>query len=131
MTPGAKMKILCETGSSKNKKRHAIRCEHSRIEVDDRQLMIERAAGVCRELRDQFLASHNRKPPWSTKAFVRTVRDIEHHDVVSSGTFADECSDKNPQMWTKQASTTLVDATEAYMLGTSQIRYVDAATNFL
>ena len=50
------------------------------------------------------------------KAFFRTVREIEHHDVVSSGIFADEFPDKRPREWTKQALITLEDATEAYMV---------------
>jgi len=65
--------------------------------------MIYHAAGVRRELCDQFLAARNGKPPWLTKAFVRTVREIEHHDDVSSGIFVDESSDKNPHEWTEQA----------------------------
>jgi len=71
---------------------------------------------VERELRNEFIAALNRKPPWSTKAFVRTVRDIEHHDVVSSGILADEFPDKHPREWTKQALITLEEATEAYMV---------------
>ena len=72
--------------------------------------------GVCREQRNEFIAARNGKPPWSTKAFVRTVREIEHHDVVSSGIFADEFPDKRPHEWTKQALITLEEATEAYMV---------------
>jgi len=51
-----------------------------------------------------------------TKVFVRSVREMEHHDVVSSGIPADEIIDKNPREWTKQALTTLEDATEVYMV---------------
>jgi len=40
MTLDAQLNIVRQTGSGKNKKQHAIRCEYSRIEVDDRQLMI-------------------------------------------------------------------------------------------
>ena len=50
------------------------------------------------------------------KAFGRTVRETEHHDVVRSGTFADEFRDKLPREWTKQALITLEVATEAYMV---------------
>jgi hypothetical protein len=53
-------------------------------------------AGVHRVQRDQFIAAYNEKPPWSTKAFVFTVPNIEHHDVVSSGIVADEFPDKHP-----------------------------------
>jgi hypothetical protein len=51
-----------------------------------------------------------------TKAFAHTVCKIEHHDVVTSGIFADELPDKHSQEWTKQALITLKEATEAYML---------------
>jgi hypothetical protein len=71
---------------------------------------------VGRELRNEFIAACNWKPAWSTKAFGRTVRTIEHHDVVSSGIFPDEFPDKRPHEWTKQASITLEEATEAYMV---------------
>ena len=56
------------------------------------------------------------KHPWPTQASVRSVREIEHHDDISSGIFADEFSDKNPREWTKHVSTKLQDATEAYMV---------------
>jgi hypothetical protein len=72
--------------------------------------------GVHRELRDEFIAAHNGKPPWSTKALLPTVCEIEHHDVVSSGIFADEFLDTRPLDWTKQAIITLEEATEAYMI---------------
>jgi len=72
--------------------------------------------GVRKELRNEFIVAHNRKPPWSSEAFVRTVCEIEHHDVVSSGIFADEFPDTHPREWTKQALITLEEATEAYML---------------
>ena len=52
----------------------------------------------------------------STKAFFRTVREMEHHDVISSGIFADEFPDKHSREWTKQALITLEEATEAYMV---------------
>jgi len=67
-------------------------------------------------LRNEFIAAGNGKPPWSTQAFVRTVSKIEHHDVVSSGIFAEEFPDKRPCEWTKQAVITLEEATEAYMV---------------
>jgi len=93
-----------------------IGCEYSRIKADRSQLIIHHAASVCRELCDQFIAARNGKPPWLTKAFVRTVHGIEHHDVVSSGIFAEQFSDKNPWEWTEQAWTMLQDATESYMV---------------
>jgi len=72
--------------------------------------------GVRRELHNEFIAARNGKPPWLTTAFVHTVREIEHHDVVSSGILADEFPDKHPREWTKQALITLEEATEAYIV---------------
>ena len=40
MTLDAQLKIVRITGSRRNNKQDAIGCEYSRIEVDDRQLMI-------------------------------------------------------------------------------------------
>jgi hypothetical protein len=71
---------------------------------------------VRRELRNEFIAARNGKSPWSTKEFIGKVCKIEHHNVVSSGIFADEFPDKHPHEWTKQALFTLVEATEAYMV---------------
>jgi len=44
------------------------------------------------------------------------VREMEHHDVVSSGIVADEFRDKGPREWTTQALNTLEEATELYMV---------------
>ena len=84
--------------------------------VNSCQLIVSHTAGVRRELRDQFHTFRDRKPPWSTKAFVRTVGEIDNHDVISSGIFADEFSNKNPCEWTKQVLITLEEAMEAYMV---------------
>ena len=116
MTQDAHLKKVRKTGSSKNKKQHAIGCESIHICVDDSQLRMGQTAGVYRELRDQCIASRNGKPPWSTKAFVRTVHEIEHHDVISSGIFADEFRYKRPWEWTKPARKILEEATESYMV---------------
>jgi len=78
--------------------------------------MIQYPAGVLRELRDQYIAAPDGKPPWSTKAFGRPVRAIEHHDVGGSAIFVDEFSDMNPREWTKRTSTTWENATETYMV---------------
>jgi len=72
--------------------------------------------GVCKELRNEIIAARSGKPAWLTKAYVRTVRGIEHHPVVSSGILAHEFPDKRPRDWTKQALITSEEATEAYML---------------
>jgi len=53
------------------------------------------------------MAIRNGKRLWSTKAFVHTVRKMEHHNAVSSGIFANEFGDKLPQEWTVQAVMTL------------------------
>jgi len=58
----------------------------------------------------------NGKPAWSTKAFVRTVREIDHPHGVSCGMFSHNFSDKNPREWTKEALTTLDCAPAAYMV---------------
>jgi hypothetical protein len=93
-----------------------MRCESIHIGVDDSQLGIEPSAGVHRELCDQFIASCNGKHPWLTKAIVCKVREIEHHDVVSSEVFANEFCDKCPQEWTKQALQTLEEAMKSHMV---------------
>jgi hypothetical protein len=116
MTQDAHLKIVRKTGSSKNKKQHAVGCKYIRIVANGGQLTEKRTEGVRRELGTEFIAARNRKPPWSTKAFVRIVCEIEHHDVVSSGIFTNEFPDKRPREWTKQALITLEEATEAYMV---------------
>ena len=72
--------------------------------------------GVRRELRNEFIAARNGKHPCLTNAFVRTVREIEHHDVVRSAIFTEQFPDKRPREWTKQALKTLEEATESYMV---------------
>ena len=62
------------------------------------------------------MAACNGKPPCSTKGLGRAVRKIEHHDVISYGSFADEFPDKHPREWTKQAVITLEQTTETYMV---------------
>jgi hypothetical protein len=116
MTQDEHFKMVHETRSSKIKKQHAIRCESIHICVDNGQLRIYRTAGVCRELCDQCIASRNGKPPFWTKAFVCTVREIEHYDVISSGSFAEELHDTRLREWPKQALKTLEMATELYMV---------------
>jgi hypothetical protein len=44
------------------------------------------------------------------------VHEIEHHDVVSSGIFADEFPDKHPREKIKQAFIASEEAMEAYMV---------------
>jgi hypothetical protein len=50
------------------------------------------------------------------KAFVRTVREIDYHDVISSGLFVEEFPDQHPHVWVKQSLITLPEATEAYLV---------------
>ena len=52
------------------------------IEVYSRQQSMLNAAGVGRELHEQFLASCNEKPPWSSTAFVCTVYKTKYLDDV-------------------------------------------------
>jgi len=96
MTLDPQLRIVCMTRSSKKRKQHAIGCNSCRIEVHRRQLMMSHVAGVRREVHDQFIAARNGKPPWSTNASVRTLCEIEHHDVVTSGIFPDQFSDIDP-----------------------------------
>ena len=56
------------------------------------------------------------KPPWSTKAFVRTVREIEQHDLISSGDFVGEFRDRGRQERTEHAVMSRAEATESYMV---------------
>jgi len=116
MNLDGQLKMDSECRSSKDKKLRAIGCEYSRIEVDAGQPLIYHQVGVLRELRDHIIPARDGKPPWSTIAFGRTVHEIEHHDVISSGIFGDKFITKNPREWTTQASTTLEDATEASMV---------------
>jgi len=116
MTQDAHSKIICKTGSRKNKKQHWVGCEYIHIDANGGSLTLFRTAGVRSELRNEFIAGCNRKRQCSINAFVRTVREIEHHYVVSFGSFEDELPDKHPREWTKQASITLEEAMEAYMV---------------
>jgi hypothetical protein len=59
--------------------------------------------GAQRELRNEIIAAHNGNLSWLTEAFVRTVYEIEYHDVVSSAILTEEFPDKHPHEWTKQA----------------------------
>jgi len=116
MTEDAHLNIVRKTGSRRNQMQHAVGYEYIHIDAIGGQVTIERTAGVCKKLPNEFIAAHNWNPPWSPKAIVPTVGEIQHHDVVSSGIFADGSPDKRPREWTKQALITLEDATEAYMV---------------
>ena len=116
MTRDAHLKIICKTGSSKNKKQHAVGCEYTYMEANGSQFTVSPTAGVCGALRNEIIAARNRNPPWPTKAFVRTVREIKHHDVVSSGILADAFPDKRLRDWMKLGLITLEEATEVYMV---------------
>jgi len=116
MTQDAHLNILHKTGSRKNKKQHGVGCEYIHIEAKSGQLTVQRTAGVRRELRNKFIAARNGKPPLSKQVFVRTISEIQHHDVVISGILADEFADKHPCEWTKQVSITLEEAMDAFMV---------------
>jgi hypothetical protein len=111
MTQDAHLKKVHTTGSSKNMKQHLIGCESIHIGVNDGQQRIECTAVVRSGLRHEFVICCNGKSPWSTKACVRAVRDIEYHDVASSGIVADKFHDKCPREWTKPVHKTLEEAT--------------------
>jgi len=49
-------------------------------------------------------------------ASLHTLREIEHHDVVSPGMFTDEFPDKHPQEWMKHVLITLEEAMDAYIV---------------
>jgi len=116
LTQDAHLKIVRKIGSSKNKKHHAVGCKYMHIVVNGHGLTVYWTAVVRRELRDELIATCTRWPQSLTKAFVPKARNIEHHDVVSSWLFADEFPDKHPSMSTKQASLTLEEAMEGYMV---------------
>jgi len=116
MTQDAHLKVVRKTGSSKNEEQHAVGCEYSLNEANGGQLTVLPTAVVRRELHNEFISAGKGNPAWSTKAYVRTVHEIEHHDVVISGIFADEFPDKRPREWTKQPLVTLAVATAVYMV---------------
>jgi len=84
--------IICKTEGSKNRKQHAIECEYIHIAVISLQQTIQHTAGICSELCDRFIAACKEKLQWSTMAFVPTVREIKHHDVVGSPIFGTQIS---------------------------------------
>jgi len=63
ITQDAHLKIVHKTGSSQNKKQHAVGYEYMHIKVHGRQLTVKCRVGVCREICDQFVAARNGKPP--------------------------------------------------------------------
>jgi len=116
MTEDAYLIIICKTGSSRNKKQHAVGCEYNHTVVHSRQLTVKYIVGVRWEPWDQCIDAHNRNPPWSTKPSVHTVSKNEHHEVVSSRMNTNQFRDKCLRDWTKKAVITLKEATEAYMV---------------
>jgi hypothetical protein len=69
--------------------------------------------GIHRDLGDKLIAALNGRPARWTIAFVRIVRDIEYHDVVSSVMYVEEFPDKHPREWTEHALITFQEATIA------------------
>jgi len=116
MTQDAHLKIVGKTGSITNRKQHAGACEHIHTVVNGCQFTIYHTADVRQELCDQFMAARNGNPSWLKQAFVCTVCENEHHEVVSCGIFADEYPDKQPPDCMKQAWITSHEATEGYMV---------------
>jgi len=76
MTQDSHSKTVGKPGSSMNMKQHAIGCESMHLNVAVGPLERWHTAGVRTELRDKFIAASNGKPPWSTKASIRTVRKL-------------------------------------------------------
>jgi hypothetical protein len=60
------------------------------IKLNSYQLTQFNQAEICCKIRGQFKQSREGNPPWSIEAFVRTVCEIELHDVVCSGVLAIE-----------------------------------------
>jgi len=104
---------LRKTGLRNRRKQHTSGWELLHIGVERGQLAIQCTAGACTELRNQIIATHTAKCPWSMNAFVCIVREFEHHDVVRSGIFADEYTNKGPWEWTKQVLKIFGEAMES------------------
>jgi len=113
MTQEAYSNIVRKFGILKSKKQQAVGCAYIHITVNSPQLTMSSTAYIVRGLRDKFITARNRKPATLTKAFVHTVGEITHHNVVSSRIFADEFCYKHPQQWTRLALIMLEECTEA------------------
>jgi len=57
MTRDVHLKIVHKTGSSKNKKQHAVECEYICIEVNGREWTVLHRAGASIELHNQLIAA--------------------------------------------------------------------------
>jgi hypothetical protein len=62
ITQDAHLIMVTETGTSMNKKPHAIECEEIHIRVEIYQLTLYVTAGIHREQHDQLIAASNGKP---------------------------------------------------------------------
>jgi len=131
ITQDSHLKTIRKTRRSRNKQQHATGCEYIHIEADGPQLTLQHTVGIHWELCEQYIAVRHGKPTWSTKIFVHTVCETEHHDVVSSGILPDQFHDNHPREWMNQALTTSEDATEAYKVEVKVKSYFLEATNFL
>ena len=115
MQDGEHLTTVRKSGQKGNRSHHAIGCKYFYI-VMLHSLPIIMIAKMRLELREQYHASRDCQAPWSKKAFIRTIREIEHHDVVCSGIFADSFPDKLPLGWSKGAVTAIEEAAELYMI---------------
>jgi hypothetical protein len=77
LTLNAHLKIVSKTGGNMNMTQHAVGCEYIHTMGKGCQSAVYSTVGVSQELRDEFIATHNGKPPLLTKAIFRTVRDVE------------------------------------------------------
>jgi hypothetical protein len=116
MTLVEHLKIVRKTGSSKNKMLHGVGCESIHIKAMRCQLSLKYTPGVGREVSNEFIAAHDCNAPLASKADFRTVRKIEHHDLVRAGNFTDVFPEKHRHKCMKQACITLDESMEAYMI---------------
>lgn len=116
MTEDVHVKIVRETCRSKNEEQYAVECKYVHNVVNSCQIIRQHQVGLCRELCDQYIFALNGKPPRSMKAFVYTVRQLEHHDVIHSGFLDNGFRYQHPQEWTRYTLITSEEATDAYMV---------------
>jgi len=116
MTLDVDWNIVCKIGLSKSRKQHLIGCQYIHIEVDGHQLTISFTACARWELPEQSVCPSFGTLPWLFKVSVCAGCKIEYRDIVSSGILTHEFSDKYHCQWTKQASTTLEDPADVYLV---------------
>jgi hypothetical protein len=96
ITQDTHLTIACKTGSSTSQKQHAVGCEYFHTMVNSHQLTVYCRVGIHQMLHDERISADKGKTPWSTKTSVCTIRNMSHHDVLSSGILADELPYNHP-----------------------------------